>query len=620
MNNAFNRDLALHYLQIGSGHPLATFRNGQEEAIRHVVEGRGRLLVVQSTGWGKSFVYFIATRLLREHGHGPTILFSPLLALMRNQIAAATRMGVKAASINSENSTEWHGIEEQLCRNEIDLLIVSPERLSNERFRKRVLTNIRKRIGLLVVDEAHCISDWGHDFRPHYRLIERMIPHLPVNLRLLATTATANDRVMDDLRNVLGPELTVARGNLNRPSLTLQSIRLPSQAERLAWLAEHLATLSGHGIIYTLTKQDCQLVAHWLQKKGYNVEAYSSETGDERHRLEQALLNNQVKALVATIALGMGFDKSDLSFVIHYQMPGSVVAYYQQVGRAGRALDKAYGILLSAEEEEDIIHHFIRTAFPGKEAVMEVLQALEKAPEGLTLTELLDRVNIKKSDIEKIIELLVLEPTSPSITLENRKWQRTPSPLSPAFFERAERMNRLRFKELYEMQEYVKLPFGRHMNYLLRALDSPPTPMTAPLLPPLTPTVRPDLQREADIFLKSMGLVWEPRRSWPPGGMPNYNLHGPIPNALQAEPGQALCTWGDGGWGNRVKTGKYRHHRYGDDLVTACASMIHRWNPSPAPTWVTVIPSLRHPELVPDFARRLALTLNLPFHPVLTQF
>ena len=365
------------------------FRDGQEDAIRHVVEGRGRLLVVQKTGWGKSFVYFIATKLLRENGGGPALLVSPLLALMRNQIAAAERMGVRAATINSDNQDDWEAVEARVARNEIDILLISPERLANERFRAEVLAGIAGQISLLVIDEAHCISDWGHDFRPHYRLLERMVRTLPPNLRLLATTATANNRVTDDLASVLGPSLSISRGDLNRSSLTLQTIRLPSQAERMAWLAEQLAVLPGHGIIYTLTVRDANQVADWLKTRGFNVEAYTGETGERREERESALLNNRVKALVATTALGMGYDKPDLAFVIHYQMPGSVVAYYQQVGRAGRALDTAYGVLLSGVEDDDINDWFITSAFPTRKEVAAVLGALEKEPNGLSIPELL---------------------------------------------------------------------------------------------------------------------------------------------------------------------------------------------------------------------------------------
>ena len=347
----YDSQRALGLLRLGTGIPDATFRPGQEEAIRHVVEGRGRFAVIQKTGWGKSFVYFIANRLLREAGAGPGLLVSPLLSLMRNQIEAAIRMGIRAERITSDNMDQWPSVEATLDRDELDILLIAPERLANERFRTEVLAGIAEHISLFVIDECHCISDWGHDFRPSYRLIARIARNLPQNMRLLATTATANNRVMDDLRKVLGPDLKVQRGPLARPSLALQTMSLPRQSQRLAWLAEAIPRLPGHGIIYTLTVRDAELVADWLSSQRIDVEAYTGQMGnEEREEREKALLQNRVKALVATVALGMGFDKPDLDFVIHFQTPGSVVAYYQQVGRAGRSLEAARGILLSGDE------------------------------------------------------------------------------------------------------------------------------------------------------------------------------------------------------------------------------------------------------------------------------
>ena len=399
----YNRTRALELLRLGTQNSHSTFHEHQEEAICHVVEGRGRLLVVQRTGWGKSSVYFIATKLLREAGAGPALLISPLLALMRNQIAAAERMGVRAWTINSENREEWETVEATLKRNEVDILLISPERLANEHFRNDVLAAVSGRISLVVVDEAHCISDWGHDFRPSYRFIERIVRTLPQNLRLLATTATANNRVMQDLEVVLGPGLTISKGDLSRPSLFLQSIRIPNRAERMAWLANHIPTIPGSGIIYTLTVRDTTQVAEWLRSKGICAEAYSGETGERRAELENSLLENRIKVLVATTALGMGFDKPDLAFVIHYQTPGSVVAYYQQVGRAGRALAAAYGVLLSGEEDTDITDYFIDNAFPSRQEVDGILAALKTAPEGLSINELMAQINSSKGRMDKAL-------------------------------------------------------------------------------------------------------------------------------------------------------------------------------------------------------------------------
>jgi ATP-dependent DNA helicase RecQ len=605
----------LELLRIGSTIPTATFREGQEEAIRHVVEGRGRLLVVQKTGWGKSFVYFIANKLLRESGAGPAILISPLLALMRNQVEAARRMGVRAVTINSDNEESWDDVEGEIQRDRVDILLVSPERLANERFRNNVLTGIAARLSLLVIDEAHCISDWGHDFRPHYRLIERIARTLPPNLRLLATTATANNRVMDDLRAVLGPHLVVSRGDLARPSLNLQTIRLGSQAERLAWLAEIVPRLTGSGVIYTLTVRDANRVAGWLKSRGLNVEAYTSETGEAREALEEALLANRVKALVATPALGMGFDKPDLAFVIHFQAPGSVVAYYQQVGRAGRAIPSAYGILLAGEEDLEITDFFIESAFPTRAEAQEVIHTLESAPNGLSIPELMAHLNMTMGRIEKTIQLLSLESPAP-IAMQGSKWQLSAARLADSFWERAERLTSLRRTEQQQMQAFVDLRTG-HMDFLIRALDGTPDGRPQRTMAPLPIAPNATIVQDAVTFLKRTNLPIAPRAKWPAGGLPLYGVRGNIPTTQRVEIGRALSIWADGGWGTTVKSGKYREGRFGDELVHACVQMIRSWNPQPSPAWVTCIPSLRHPQLVPEFAQRLAGTLGIPFEAIL---
>jgi len=611
----YNPSRAIELLRLGTKNPAATFHDGQEAAIQHVVDGRGRLLVVQKTGWGKSFVYFVAAKLLREQGMGPAVLISPLLALMRNQIAAATRMGVRAVTINSENQKEWHEVEASLARNEVDILLISPERLANEHFRTEVLAPVAGRISLLVVDEAHCISDWGHDFRPHYRFIERIVRTLPANLRVLATTATANNRVLDDLQTVLGPNLAVSRGELGRPSLLLQTMRLPSQAERMAWLATHLPNIQGSGIIYTLTVRDSVQVAGWLQSRGIQAEAYSSETGERRVALENALLENGLKALVATMALGMGFDKPDLAFVIHYQTPGSVVAYYQQVGRAGRGLAAAHGVLLSGTEETDITDYFIESAFPSRDEVAGVLNALQRAPAGLSINELMNQVNISRGRIDKALQLMSLESPPPNVKQDTR-WMLTAANLTEAFWERADRLTALRRTEQKQMQEYVALTSG-HMEFLIRALDGDPGACRSPNVAPLPATVDAGLAQEAVAFLRRTSLPLEPRKQWPAGGLPRTNVRGNIPEHFRAQPGRVLCVWGDAGWGSFVRQGKSRDGRFADQLVEACAAMVRTWAPRPAPAWATCIPSRRHPNLVPDFARRLSAALNLPFHPVL---
>src|SRR5713101_6623950 len=364
-----------------------SFRDGQWEAIEAVALLNQRVMVIQRTGWGKSIVYFIATKILRDAGAGPALLISPLLALMRNQIEAARNIGLRATTIHSENRDEWEQAEAALSRNDCDILLISPERLANEEFRRQVLPRFQNSIGLFIVDEAHCISDWGHDFRPDYRRIVRVLQLLPASVPVVCTTATANDRVVQDVVAQI-PNLQVQRGPLTRSSLKLFNIKLSDQSERLAWLAHFVPKLPGSGIIYCLTIPDTRRVAGWLQRNGIVArEYYSDVESAEKLESERMLLANECKALVATVALGMGFDKPDLGFVIHFQRPGSVIAYYQQVGRAGRAVDEAYGILLSGREDDEIQDYFIRSAFPPAEVMSRVLSEVEQS-DGLTINAL----------------------------------------------------------------------------------------------------------------------------------------------------------------------------------------------------------------------------------------
>ena len=447
-----SEDALLAHLRAMLG-PDATFRDGQRAAIEAVLDDGSRALVVQRTGWGKSLVYWIATRVRRDRGHGPTLIVSPLLALMRNQIAMAAALRLEAATIHSGNMAEWRAVEERLGRDEIDVLLISPERLANEDFRTRVLPSIQHSIGLLVIDEAHCISDWGHDFRPDYQRIGRLLPLLGPTVPVLATTATANDRVVEDVAAQLGHDVAVIRGPLARETLRLDAIRFSDQAERLAWLAEQIPRLPGSGIIYCLTVADTDRVARFLVERGIDARAYSGPmTNEAREALEQALLANELKALVATVALGMGFDKPDLGFVVHFQRPPSAIAYYQQVGRAGRGVDRAYGVLLSGREDDEIADWFLRTAFPPADRMREILAVLE-AVDGAQIGRIQAAVNLPKSQLDQALKLLELDG---AIGRSGGRWFRTPNPWEPDT-ERIERVTAIRRLELDEMRAYVDL-------------------------------------------------------------------------------------------------------------------------------------------------------------------
>lgn len=611
--SVFHHARALELLRAGSGNPTADFRDGQLEAIQAVCEQASRVLVVQKTGWGKSFVYFISTLLYREAGRGPALLISPLLSLMRNQVAAAERMGLVAVTVNSENLHHWQQIEDQVASGEVDLLLISPERLHSERFILGPMAGLNP--SLVVIDEAHCISDWGHDFRPDYRRLGRLVKTIP-NVSLLATTATASQRVMDDLAAELGPSLFQLRGDLNRSSLTLQTLKLPSQTARLAWLASTIRSLEGSGIVYTLTKRDARVVAGWLRECGIKADAYfGGKDPLERERLEEALIQDELDVLVATTALGMGYDKPNLAFVFHYQMPGSVVAYYQQVGRAGRALEAARGVLLSGREDLRINQFFISNAFPTRSEVQDVLAALDEAPdEGLHLNRLMEMLNLSEQRIQQTLKLLSLEVPAP-VGSTKGMWQRLPAELSPAFWQRVERLAQRRQEELSEMQTFLELPYGSHMPFVVRSLDGDPSTVGSPTLAPLSESVDQELAIEAAGYLKRLDIPIGPRTEWPLWGIPSFappkNKY--IGTKRQAQWGRALCYWSDAGWGELVEQGKYKDGFFSQSLVDACVALLERWNPSPTPEWVCCIPSSRHPELVPDFAQRLADALGLPF-------
>ena len=610
--NPVSRAQALLESAVGPG---AAFRPDQLEAILALAVDRRRLLVVERTGWGKSVVYFIATRLLRDGGAGPTVIVSPLLALMHDQLRVARDIGLEAETINSQQDIEeWRRIDERLATDEVDLLLLGPERLANEHFLTETLPSIAKGIGMLVVDEAHCISDWGHDFRPDYRRIQRIVAQLPENVPMLATTATANDRVVADVAQQLGPDLLTTRGSLSRTSLRLQNVRLGDQAERLAWLAENLDALSGSGIIYTLTKADAKRVSRWLATRRIDAPDYHADrTREERAHLEDRLRRNDLKALVATIALGMGFDKPDLSFVIHFQRPGSVVAYYQQIGRAGRQLDTADIVLLAGREDDEIADYFIGGAFPPQEALEAVIDAVD-AVDDITVPRLESQLNLRHGVIEQCLRVLVIEG---AVGKDRGAYWRTANPWR-ADDQRVAGVTAQRNHELERMREYVDTDVCL-MQFLARELDdrgAKPCGRCANCAGPFLPlTADPDLVREATIFLRRAYRPIHPRIRWPSG---LTSRRGNIPPDDRLLEGRALSVYGDAGWGRLVRAGKYRQEDFDAELLDAMVDMIRTsWQPVPAPEWVTSIPSLRDPETVPRFAARLAEALGLPYREAL---
>jgi len=588
----------------------AQFRPGQLEAIRDLVVDRARVLCVQRTGWGKSAVYFLATALLRESGAGPTLIVSPLLALMRNQIAAARRLGLRAHTINSTNREEWEEVRRQLAQGAIDLLLISPERLNNERFRQDMLPLFAATVGLLVIDEAHCISDWGHDFRPDYRRVKEMLDALPPGVAVLGTTATANDRVVEDVvEQLAAPDTSLRsyRGPLARASLRLEVLELPRPAERLAWLATHLPTLPGSGIVYTLTKRDADQVAGFLSANGVSAVPYSGEQPtDTRVATEERLLRNELKAVVATSALGMGYDKADLTFVIHYQAPGSVVSYYQQVGRAGRGVEHADVVLLRGEEDRHIQDFFIEQALPDRPRVHAVLAELAAAGEqGCSTRELMAVVNLGMSRIEAMLKILDVEG---AVRRSGPRWISVPNAGWSYDADRYRRVTALRRAEQQAMAT-----FGSDGRCLMRALqeelDDPQagdcgrcSVCTAPRFDtPLDPA----LVERAARHLRSQPIELEVKKMAPDasGAMRK------IPESARADAGWALARVGDGGWWPAIERG-LRDGSFGQEIVDGLAELI-RGAGLPA-AWITTVPSSRLDEAMTALASRLAGVLEIP--------
>ncbi|WP_349899882.1 RecQ family ATP-dependent DNA helicase [Parafrigoribacterium soli] len=616
-----SRASALRILRTLVGSQTAEFHAGQYEAIETLVDRRRRALVVQRTGWGKSAVYFVATLLLREQGAGPTILVSPLLALMRDQIAAAERAGVRAVAINSTNAHEWDEVLVRLERDEVDVLLVSPERLNNPTFRENQLPSLVRRAGMLVVDEAHCISDWGHDFRPDYRRLRELISSLPLGVPVLGTTATANSRVVQDVAEQLGgthaAEIVTIRGRLARSSLRLGVLRLPDARARLGWLLSHLAELPGSGIIYTLTVAAAEDTARLLRQAGHEVRAYTGQTDPaEREQSEALLKSNEVKALVATSALGMGFDKPDLGFVLHLGAPSSPVAYYQQVGRAGRATENADVLLLPGTEDEAIWTYFATASMPDRARAEAVIEALGDEP--LSTPALEARVNLRRTPLELLLKVLDVDGAVRRVKggwiATGRPWQYD-----------AERYERIAAARLVEQQHILdyEQSTGCRMEFLQSALDDETAAPCgrcdncAGVWFPLSVDER--AASTASSSLDRVGVAIEPRAQWPSGaerlGVP---VKGRIAEGERMLEGRALARLTDLGWGGTLRgllegAGAAKDARASAALVAACVRVLGEWDWSERPVAVMSVPSRRHPALVESVAQGLADAGRLPY-------
>ncbi|MEU3517793.1 RecQ family ATP-dependent DNA helicase [Streptomyces sp. NPDC006654] len=617
---------------VGDETGTARLREDQWRAIEALVADRRRALVVQRTGWGKSAVYFVATSLLRATGSGPTVIVSPLLALMRNQVEAAARAGIHARTINSSNTEDWDAIQAEIAAGEVDVLLVSPERLNNPDFRDQVLPRLAAATGLLVVDEAHCISDWGHDFRPDYRRLRTMLADLPAGVPVLATTATANARVTADVAEQLGTgggsDALVLRGPLDRESLSLSVLRLPDAAHRMAWLADHLGELPGSGIVYTLTVAAAEEVTAFLRQRGHAVASYTGKTENaDRQQAEDDLLGNRVKALIATSALGMGFDKPDLGFVVHLGSPSSPIAYYQQVGRAGRGVEHAEVLLLPGPEDEAIWSYFASLAFPSEDLVRRTLDVLSRAGGPMSLPALEPLVELRRSRLEAMLKVLDVDG---AVKRVKGGWIATGQPWTYDA-ERYAWVARQREAEQQAMREYAATADCR-MEFLQRQLDDegakPCGRCDNCARPRFTADTSSAAVDAARVDLGRAGVEVEPRRMWPTG-LPaiGIELKGRIPAREQASPGRALGRLSDIGWGNRLRpllAPQAPDTQVPDDVARAVVEVLADWakgsggwaagaaDAQPRPRGVVTVASRTRPRLVHSLGARIAEIGRLP--------
>jgi ATP-dependent DNA helicase RecQ len=579
-------------------------REDQLRAVEELVEHRRRVLVVQATGWGKSAVYWGATSALRELGMGPTLVVSPLLALMRDQIAAASRAGLRAATINSTNIDEWSGVLDDLRSGRLDVLLISPERLANPGFAAQMPALLGE-CGLLVIDEAHCVSDWGFDFRPDYQRLTRTLLQLAPSTPVLATTATANQRVTLDVAAQLGAETVTLRGSLARASLRLAVVPGLSTLEGYAWVAEALRTLPGSGIVYVLTVAETERLSAFLVDQGLDVAAYSGQS-DNRVTLEGRLLRNEIKALVATSALGMGYDKPDLAFCIHLGSPASPVAYYQQIGRAGRALDDAVAILVPGPPDERIWEYFATSGIPTDEQVERILAALRDGPQSLGGVEA--ATGIRRGRLETLLKILAVDEV---VTKSRDGWEAT----GRAWYFDEQKWSDLRHVRAAESDLMRRYAHGEGclMEFLQRALDDPdPGPcgrcsVCDGVLP--APGARPsaELVEAARRFFRGRDVLIEPRKLWTSG------LAGRKGKIAGVAPGRALAFADDPAWGDVLRVLWLRDAPAPPEVLDGLIQALVRWSASwERPVAVVAMPSRRFPLLVSSLAEHVARVGRLP--------
>lgn len=614
---AYSKEDGLTLLRLATDNPSASFLSGQEQGLRHIVQYGTRLLLVEPPGWGKTLTALLATKLLRQQGHGPALIVTPEVTHVHRDIALAERLNLQTAVWTSEN--DWHTVGAAWRTGQVDVLIVNAVRPLLTNLLERLLAPPAPSLGLLILEHVQALCVSSHVFQPAYRSIQQAFHLLGNSTRLFLTAPALASTQLEELHGIFGKDLVTQRSHYPRV-LTLQTIHLTSQAERYAWLARHVPHLEGPGIIYTATKRDAYQVTEWLNSRGVPARSHTASQGAQRARLEQAFLQGRANLLVTPFAYGVGVHHPELRFVIHYDPPPSLTDYYRQLGQAG-IHRPARALIMRGHFDENQDEN--EAQVPTAREVQQILTVLRTAPQGLTPNRLAATINAPLSRLRYALQLLALESPAPVIKVDGR-WRLVSDSLPTSWVIRLNRLRTAEQERVEQVRRYLELADG-HWDFLLQTVgviagegtsvedaDGVPHPEPLPI------DIDSELVAQARSFLRRGSIIIEPRKQWPPGGLPRYRVRGRMPHIHWARQGKALCIRGDSGWGELVAEGK-RTGRFADELVDACVHLYYAWRPIPPPQWVTCIPSRRHPHLVPDFAARLARALNLPFRPVLAQ-
>lgn len=603
---ALSRDRAQAERLLQRTFHLPRFYDEQWRAISQLLQGH-RILMIERTGFGKSLCFQFPATLME----GVTVVFSPLIALMRDQVQALAALGIEARLINSEQDIELNRqtIADALA-GRVKILYIAPERQESTEW---IEATRQLRLAMIVVDEAHTISVWGHDFRPAFRRIVNLVNLLPAGMPVLAATATATRRVQDDIERQIGRGITTIRGQLMRDNFRLHVIEVGSDDEKMAWLAANVAALPGTGLIYTGIRADTDLYARWLRYRGVEAVSYNAGLDAEtRKDIERGLKANRWKCIVSTNALGMGIDKPDIRFIIHTQMPASPIHYYQEIGRAGRdGLPTDIILFFNGTRDEDGWSHdcqlpraFIDTAKPRTECYRQVIDALKD--DVLGERDIVKRCNLKSTQFRVIKADLIEQGIIREVKVARSKkyeYQFGAPELDTSGFEQ---LRRAKMADLRAMRDYVSTREPR-MAYLCRYLGDATPPVAAgcdnTTEPRWTATLDAEMQAALDDFRETY--------------FPEITVAERKNNIIDSVAGSY---YGVSTVGRALRRSKYEGGGpFPDFLLGLTLKAYRKTFHNKHLDFVMSVPPTVSGTLVEEFARRIASVLRVPYSPLLVK-